>query len=574
METPAKIVSKARPFFLNFFNRLANDLNALTGASVDCSLQEIFLTRGEEDLEPVFEMDRATAPVFEDGFGAGSGCIVFDIETAVSSAGLMMMMGAGVIAEQVKNREFNEEIQEGFQEVANQVVGALNDLVESKLKGGHLTLDLDNIAYAPYGEFPPYFNAEGKTYLVVSGEITVGKFAPQPSFWIMSRGLCKALFKLDFPGPEDEDGEVYTPPGAEPAAGDAGGGSDGAGGSSGGGGAGGGGADGSGAGGGGADGSGAGGGGADGSGAGGGGGAGGSGVAGADGSGGDFMAGDQDTLSDAASSLDGIDMPDPDSSEAALRQSGLSDEEISRLKSPGGDSDNSEQDDLLQGLVGDLDVDAFDDGTGMDSPGGGAGGDGFGGGDDAFGGGGGAFGGGGGGNDFMGDIVADNPNLNLSSPDGGVKHNYSGDDGLPNPDQPGSVQTVMVDPPFTLKDSDKVIKAINAFRHDGYKHVGIDHQGKLARVLSQADIRQIMGTFFGTKGMSQRDKALCSLPAIKFQEDQQLIRIPVDGTINQAANLLTDFDLRALPVVSKHGVLRGFVTVHAVLSYFRQKKQK
>ncbi|MBF0160423.1 MAG: CBS domain-containing protein, partial [Magnetococcales bacterium] len=118
------------------------------------------------------------------------------------------------------------------------------------------------------------------------------------------------------------------------------------------------------------------------------------------------------------------------------------------------------------------------------------------------------------------------------------------------------------------------MKAINAMRYEGARYIGVESQGKLIRIVSQSDLRQIMGPFFGTKAMSARDKAICTLALGKLNHDQQLITIPVSGTVQQAAHLLIEFNLRMLPVVSKQGVLRGFIPVHAVLDYFRRKKQK
>ena len=135
METPELIVKKSRPFFLNYFNNLANDLNTLTAAPVVCTLKEISLKRGEFDLMDLFEMDRSVAFVREDGHHSGDVHLIFDITTSIALTGLMMMMGEAVIQNQVKSREYNEGIQEGFQEVSNQVVGALNDLVEKKNAG-------------------------------------------------------------------------------------------------------------------------------------------------------------------------------------------------------------------------------------------------------------------------------------------------------------------------------------------------------------------------------------------------------------------------------------------------------
>ncbi|MEO5332336.1 MAG: CBS domain-containing protein [Magnetococcus sp. YQC-5] len=146
-------------------------------------------------------------------------------------------------------------------------------------------------------------------------------------------------------------------------------------------------------------------------------------------------------------------------------------------------------------------------------------------------------------------------------------------DALPMPDDPGSVVALMTESPFTLKEDERVIVAINAMRHDGYRYMGIERNGKLIRVVSQSDLRQIMGPFFGTKAMNARDKAICNIPIGKINEAQKPIVITLDASITAAANLMAEHRLHALPVVSGPGVLRGFVTIHAVLNYFRRKRQ-
>ncbi|OSM06277.1 putative CBS domain-containing protein [Magnetofaba australis IT-1] len=153
-------------------------------------------------------------------------------------------------------------------------------------------------------------------------------------------------------------------------------------------------------------------------------------------------------------------------------------------------------------------------------------------------------------------------------------HVYTSGDGLPIPNEPGSVKAVMTELPFSLKETDRAIKAINAVRRDGYRYIGIDNgEGKLIRVLSQSDVRQLMGPFFGTKALTARDKAIYTVPIGKLNIKQELIAISIDGSVNQAADLVSEYNLRALPVVSKQGVLRGFVTVHGLVSFFRRKKQ-
>ncbi|MEO5377737.1 MAG: CBS domain-containing protein [Magnetococcus sp. DMHC-6] len=411
METPEKIIKTTRPFFLNFFNKLSGDLKTLTAASVVCTLGDIAIVRGQEETSYFFETDRSVAYAIEDGSQTGDIHIVFDLASSIALTGLMMMMGEAVIRDQVKTREFNEEIQEGFQEVANQVVGAMNALVERKQKGGHLFLD--NCAYYPYGETPPTLK-ESTTYLAVSVDIQVSNFQSQTAVWLMSKGFAEALLGIEIEGSEEEK---------------------------------------------------------------------------------------QAQISKEA----------PASSKPELSSS-----------KGGGAAASFSEDDFMDG-----------------------------------------------------EVEEENPaQAILNAPTSHKNVRWSTEDGLPSPDDEGSVKAVMVDPPFTLKEDEKVIKAINTMRQDGVQLFGIERAGKLVRVVSASDLRHLMGPFFGTKAMNARDKAICAVEIGKINADQRLIRIPITGTINQAADLITEFNLRSLPVISKGGVLRGFVPAHAVLTFFRKKRRQ
>lgn len=455
MQTPPELVVKAKPFFLNYFNKLANDLNTLTAAPVSCSVGDIVLLKGREELEPYFETDRSLAYVKEDGQNLGDIHLLFNVETAIALTGLMMMMGEGVIKEQVKGRTYTEEIQEGFQEVANQVVGAMNDLVERKLKGGHLHLALTD--HVEYGEFPKSLQP-AIPYLSVEVTIQVSNFAPQNAQWVLAHRFAEGLLGVKFPEEAVEGGAAESAEG------------------------------------------------------GGGGGAGGGGAA-------------EKALNKLSAGVDlsafanlGVD---PSSLEkkvdlGAYAHVGTDPSKAAKSKPP----DLSAFAKLLP-----------------DEEGG-------------------------------GDVAA------VAQLGASGSLSYSNKDNLPMPNEPGSVKAVMVEPPFSLKEEEKVIKAINAMRQDGYKFIGIDStEGKLSRLITQSDLRQLMGPFFGTKAMTARDKAICTVPLSKINKEQSLVRIPITGTIQQAADLMGEFELRVLPVVSKAGVLRGYVTIHAVLKYYRNKRQ-
>lgn len=411
METSDKIVKKARPFFLNYFSKLANDLNTLTAAPVVCTLTSVELMRGADDLGVLFEKDRSVAYVKEDGLGSGDVHLVFDLATSIALTGLMMMMGEAVIRGQVKTRGYNEEIQEGFNEVSNQVVGAMNDLVEKKMvDGGHLLLE--STYYVEFGGMPDTFDTELTTYLVASADIQVSDFEVEVCRWVLSKGFAEALLGIEIDGTPEEEAQA-----------------------------------------------------------------------------------------------------------AARKQAAVAKREV--VEAPN--------------------LPAFDEIEAIEAE------------DVAVGG--------------RAD-AAEGPATTART----KAFDFASSDGLPSPDEPGSVKVVMTESPFSLKDDEKIMRAINAMRHDGNRYIGVEKKGKLIRVISQSDLRQVMGPFFGTKAMGPRDKAICTLPIGKLNENQQLIRITLGGTINQAADLLAEFNLRALPVVSNQGVLRGFVPVHAVMNFFRKKR--
>ncbi|MBF0448873.1 MAG: CBS domain-containing protein [Magnetococcales bacterium] len=446
MEIPDKIVKKTRPFFLNFFGRLGTDLNTLTASPVTATLTGVELLRGEDDIESLFEKDRCVAYVTEDGLNSGDCHIVIDVATSIALTGLMMMMGEGVITNQVKTREYNEEIQEGFNEVSNQIVGALNDLIEAKMKdGGHLFLETTD--RFEYGNNPPTFK-EHYSYLTAICDIQVGNFPTEECRILLSKGLADALLGIDIPGTDEEIAEIAA--------------------------------------------------------------------------------------NAARIAAGGADTEGEESSEAVADD----------FKEALGVEDSAAGSDGADGAGATGATDASGDVDG-DSSGAGGGGS--------------------------------NDGSELEP--GGILDNvedtgtFSTNDGLPVPDEAGSIRVVMTEQPFALKDEDTIMTAINAMRHDGYRYIGVEKKGQLIRVVSQSDLRQVMGPFFGTKAMGPRDKAICTLAVGKLNEGQQLIRIPLTGTISQAADLMTEFNLRFLPVVSDKGVLRGFIPIHSVLNYYRKKRR-
>ena len=388
-------MKKARPFFLSFFQRLSDDLNTLVDTPVECTLTEIALQRGEEDLAGLFESENSVAYAKEDGLNTGGIYLVMDASAAIALAGLMMMLPKPVVQKSVKTREYTEEIQEGFHEVSNQIMGSLNLRVEEKLVGGHLFLE--TVEHLEAGMVPASLNPI-VTYLDIGMEITVSDFRAAPARWLLSRGMASKLLKLDIPATAEE---LALEKGEEPPA--------------------------------------------------------------------------------AV-----VEEPPP----------------VATTPPPP--------------------VTAAPD-------------------------------------DYEFDALASDRLLRSTGGD------------LPAPHEPGGLRVVMTLAPFTLNEREEVMQAVVALFQEGHMYIGVERENRLVRIVSQSDVRRIMGAFYGSKAVTPREKALLSLPIGKLNEQQKMVSITAKGTIDQATDLLKTHNLYALPVVSGNGVLRGFVPAYSLLDYFRKR---
>lgn len=394
MDISDQIAKKTRPFFLNFFQRLADDLNTLVDTPVECTLVDVTLLRGDEDLAPLFEANNSVAHIREDGLNVGMLHLVMEASAVIALSGFMMMLPKAVVAKNVKVREYTEEIKEGFHEVANQIAGSLNTLVEEKMAGGHLFLD--KVEHLRVGSKPAILNPLF-TYLDVSMEITIADFRPVQVHWLLSRKFGDSLLGFAIP-PSQEESDLE----------------------------------------------------------------------------------EQERAALEAKNAPPVVEKVPPKVEVKVNEYEFDDQ----------------ADDLLARAAG-----------------------------------------------------AD----------------------LPGPNEPGGLKVVMTLPPFALNDTEAVTQAVFALIQSGYRYIGVERQGALFRVLSRSDVRRIIGAFYGSKAVTPREKALLSLPVGKLNEQQKLVSITTDGTIGQAFELLNAHHIHALPVVTAQGKLRGFVSIHALLDYFRKK---
>ncbi|MEO5348237.1 MAG: hypothetical protein H7836_01115 [Magnetococcus sp. YQC-3] len=218
MDIPEQIAKKVRPFFLSFLQKLSDDLNTLIDAPVECALTSISLVRGTDDLDELFVSENSTAYALEDGLHSGNLHLVMDASVAIGLSGLMMMLPKAVVQKSVKTREYTEEIQEGFHEVSNQIMGSLNTRVEEKLEGGHLFLE--GTEHTGASSIPSTLNPVF-TYLSIGMDVTVSDFRVAPAVWLFSRGFANTLLKVEIPATPEElaleaGGAVAEEPAPEP----------------------------------------------------------------------------------------------------------------------------------------------------------------------------------------------------------------------------------------------------------------------------------------------------------------------------------------------------------------------
>lgn len=372
METPEAVIEQAKPFFQGYCQNLSEHLTSMTTVPVVCTLVDVSLLRGADDLAPIFADDRSVAYAEEDADGLGDLHLIFDTPLSIALAGTLMMTDAAIIQEKMQSREYDEETHEGFREVSTQIVASLNKLLEEKLaQDAHFYLE--NFEQVSAGLLPKTLSVD-TTYLMVNVEVVTSDYPAVTAYWLISRKFAATILKTSIPASAAETAR-----------------------------------------------------------------------------------------------------------EAALIE-----------------------------------------------------------------------------------VVEEDITAIAASQPGGVI----------TPEVAGGVRSLMTLPPFSLRADEPVKHGILAVTQDHQQYIGIVQKGALIRVLSRSDIQQVMGPFHGGTAPTPRDRALYMLPIGKINTQQMLVKIFANGTINEAAELMREHKLHALPVVSSLGVLRGFVPIHAVVDYFRKRGER
>ncbi|MBF0401009.1 MAG: CBS domain-containing protein [Magnetococcales bacterium] len=202
METPESVIKNAKPFFEGYFQNLSKDLTELTTVPVVCTLVSVGLLRGKAELAPLFAGDRSVAFAEEDSAALGDLHLVFDTPLSIALAGTLMQTDPAVTQEKMESRDYDEECQEGFREVATQIVTSINRQLEEKLaKGEHLFLEATE--HNPAGALPETL-ADQITYLVANVEVKTAEFPSVAAHWLISRKFAESILKTEIPASAQE----------------------------------------------------------------------------------------------------------------------------------------------------------------------------------------------------------------------------------------------------------------------------------------------------------------------------------------------------------------------------------
>ncbi len=189
MELRKEIAVPLHQLFAKFFKNLAENMHVLISAEVKSSFKQASLLTGDAEIFPVFENEWALAFVQENGTNSGDMHLLFDVRSAIALSALMMMMEGSSLPDLIKRKEYSEDLQEAFGEIANVAMGVLNTLVEESLEGGHL--QLENTVTLGSAEQPETLG--GDLYIDVIANIAVGDFGTEILHVLVSKGLAEAL---------------------------------------------------------------------------------------------------------------------------------------------------------------------------------------------------------------------------------------------------------------------------------------------------------------------------------------------------------------------------------------------
>lgn len=132
------------------------------------------------------------------------------------------------------------------------------------------------------------------------------------------------------------------------------------------------------------------------------------------------------------------------------------------------------------------------------------------------------------------------------------------------------VSNIMTKDVVTLDLNDPLSKARTLFEQAGVHHLPVMHGSELAGVLSWSDFLRVSFGEFGNQDSRSLDAVLDHTYRLKDVMKTDPVTVPVDGTVRDAASLLSHGNFHSLPVVDGCK-LAGIVTSTDLIRYLLEQ---
>jgi acetoin utilization protein AcuB len=112
---------------------------------------------------------------------------------------------------------------------------------------------------------------------------------------------------------------------------------------------------------------------------------------------------------------------------------------------------------------------------------------------------------------------------------------------------------------ITIEDEESMPKAIQLLKQHKINMMPVTHQGKLVGVITDRDLKQASPSE-ATDLETHELKYLLNKIKMKDIMTRQVITVPPDYTIEEAAEILMNHDISGAPVVNEQGQMEGIIT--------------
>ncbi|MGI9175918.1 MAG: CBS domain-containing protein [Rhodothermales bacterium] len=134
------------------------------------------------------------------------------------------------------------------------------------------------------------------------------------------------------------------------------------------------------------------------------------------------------------------------------------------------------------------------------------------------------------------------------------------------------VHTIMTRQAVTVSPDAILMDVRGYFSSRGIHHLLVVDEGRLVGIISDRDMLQAVSPFLDTHTEDYRDVGTLMREAREIMS-RDPVTIRPDGTVEEAATLLLEYEISCLPVVSESGEVEGILTSKDILKYSSQHYQ-